>query len=461
MLTDSRLLDLLACPRCDKTPLATEDDQYYCSACKLGFPFVGSIPWLFADVESSLGEWRNRLHFELQGLAHETQPIDRQLQAEDLPALTRERLSRMKQATDDHRSTLRQILAPIDIQAMTATHETYLALRTRLPSDQGLQTYYANVHRDWSWGDEENAASLEQIRTVAEATPGGTSLGDTLVLGAGACRLAYDIHMQLNAARTIALDFNPLLLLIAKNIMQGNKQTLYEFPIAPITIDDCAVLRELSAAKPVRDNFHLILGDVLRPPFAAHQFDTVVTPWLVDIIAEDFSVFSRRVNTLLKPDGRWINFGSLSFDHADCARRYSREEAVDIVGNSGFAAPFCHEATIPYMCSPASRHGRQEKVFSFAATKTAAANPPARYKALPDWIVTGKEAVPLLPSFQKQAMTTQIFTFVMSMIDGKRSIADMAKLMEQQKLMPRDEAIPAIRNFLTKMYDDSQHQSKF
>jgi hypothetical protein len=49
----------------------------------------------------------------------------------------------------------------------------------------------------------------------------------------------------------------------------------------------------------------------------------------------------------------------------------------------------------------------------------------------------------------------------MSLIDGKRSIKDMAIVLEQQKLMSRAEAEPAIRTFLTKMYDDSQKQSGF
>jgi hypothetical protein len=75
--------------------------------------------------------------------------------------------------------------------------------------------------------------------------------------------------------------------------------------------------------------------------------------------------------------------------------------------------------------------------------------------------VTGKEPVPLLQSFRTQAMSTQIYAFVMSLIDGRRSIQDMAKLLEQQKLMTRKEAEPAIRNFLTRMYDDSQRQSGF
>ncbi len=100
-------------------------------------------------------------------------------------------------------------------------------------------------------------------------------------------------------------------------------------------------------------------------------------------------------------------------------------------------------------------------MFSFAANKVDQVRSPDRYKALPDWIVTGKESVPLLESFRTQAMTSQIYSLIMSMIDGKRTIKDMAKLLEQQKLMTRQEAEPAIRNFLTKMYDDSQRQSKF
>jgi hypothetical protein len=49
----------------------------------------------------------------------------------------------------------------------------------------------------------------------------------------------------------------------------------------------------------------------------------------------------------------------------------------------------------------------------------------------------------------------------MSLIDGNRTIPDMAKLLEQQKLMTKEEAEPAIRTFLIRMYDDSQRNSGF
>jgi hypothetical protein len=49
----------------------------------------------------------------------------------------------------------------------------------------------------------------------------------------------------------------------------------------------------------------------------------------------------------------------------------------------------------------------------------------------------------------------------MSLIDGRRSIADMAKVLEERELMTRREAVPAIRNFLIRMYDDAQRKSEF
>ncbi|MGB5245038.1 MAG: methyltransferase domain-containing protein [Woeseia sp.] len=456
----AHLNDLLACPRCDKTPLERGDDHYRCKACAIDFPFVGELPWMFAEPDAALGEWRNRLHFALQQLAHEAQRLKAELIAENHPELTRRRLELLKNANEKHRQLLKNLLLPVDVQSLDASYASHLALRTRLPTDQGLNTYYANAHRDWCWGERENDASLAQLER-ALAAAGTEAPGDTLVLGAGAGRLAYDIHQQLRPTRTVAVDFNPLLMFIARDVTRGEKLSLYEFPLAPKTLNDTAILRTLSAPDVVRDDFYLMFADVLRPPFAAQSFDTVVTPWLIDIVSEDLAVFAQRINRLLKPGGCWLNFGSLAFDHPQRRRRYSAEETVALVENCGFAAPDVFEADIPYMCSPASRHGRRETVLTFAARKTADLKPPARHKALPDWLVTGKEAVPLLPSFRTQALSTQIYSFIMSLIDGRRTIDDMAKLLEQQKLMSKEEAVPAIRQFLTKMYDDSQRQSGF
>ncbi|MDJ0813019.1 MAG: methyltransferase domain-containing protein [Woeseiaceae bacterium] len=454
--TPRMLNELLACPRCDKAPLDENDGVFRCKACKIDFPSIDGIPWMFAEPQASLGEWRGRLQFALQSLSQEAASLDSELKDKDLRPLTRRRVERYRKATDTHRRKLQKLLQPLDVQSLQGNYESYLALRTRLPVDQGLNTYYANVHRDWSWGDEENQASLKQLQSVLHEN---AELGKVLVLGAGAGRLAYDLHMQMDCDATVAMDFNPLLLLIAKTVANGDTLKMYEFPIAPRSLEDDAVLRTLAAPEVVRDGFYLVLGDALRTPFAAGSFDTVVTPWLIDIISEDLPVLAARINALLKPEGRWVNFGSLAFATPERARRYSPEETKAIIAESGFSDPYVSEATIPYMCSPASRHGRQERVFSFSAYKERNTDAPARHRALPDWIVTGKEPVPLSPAFRSQAMTTQIYSFMMSLIDGKRTIQDMAVVLEKQQLMTRAEAEPAIRAFLTKMYDDAQKQS--
>jgi len=452
------LATLLACPRCDKSPLESTDDGWHCKACNVEFPSLNGIPWMFAEPQATLGEWRGRLQFALQQLGHEVAGLEQELKLDDLHSLTRRRLERYKKAVEDHRRKLGKLLKPIEVQSNYGSYESYLALRTRLPADQGLNTYYANVHRDWSWGDEENSASLKQIQSVLHDH---AELGKVLVLGAGAGRLAYDIHRSLNCTTTVAMDFNPLLVLVAQAVTRGEKLKLYEFPIAPKSLEDDAVLRPLTAPEVTDDRFHLILGDALRAPFADQSFDTVVTPWLIDIITEDLPELAARINNLLVDNGRWVNFGSLAFSSPQRSRRYSPEETKAIVAENGFSDPYVSQKTIPYMCSPASRHGRQEKVFSFSAYKERQVKKPERYKALPDWIVTGKDPVPLSPSFRTQAMTTQIYSFMMSLIDGKRSIKDMASVLAKQKLMSKEEAEPAIRSFLTKMYDDSQKQSGF
>jgi uncharacterized protein YbaR (Trm112 family) len=444
------LASVLACPRCDRA-LEAAGEAWRCGGCRVDFPHIDGIPWLFADPDAALGEWRARLHFALAKLDHERGALSAALDEKGLSALTRGRLEKLAEAKRDHGARLRALLAPLGIDAPAANLETYLALRTRLPTDQGLTTYYHNAHRDWVWGDEENTASHAIVTERLHDVPAGK----TLVLGAGAGRLAYDLHQKNGASITIALDFNPLLLLIAQRMTRGEALELYEFPLAPLDLEHQALLRTLRAA-PARAGLHYVLADAHRPPFAKESFDTVITPWLIDILPAPFAEFAARVNMLLAPGGRWINFGSLSFHSADPARWLSREECAEVIAASGFRAPEVAEATIPYMCSPASRHGRRERVLSWAAAKARNAKRTPRHEALPDWLVRGKDPVPLLDSFRAQATATRIHAFIMSLIDGRRSVGDMAQVLEQQNLMTRAEAEPAIRSFLIKMYEDSR-----
>jgi hypothetical protein len=372
-----------------------------------------------------------------------------------LRSATRARLEALERATRDHGTRLRALLTPLELEQHSASYETYLALRTRLPADQGLTTYYANIHRDWCWGSAENEASFETIAAMLGDAPPGR----VLVLGAGAGRLAYDLHQRTAPELTTVLDFNPLLLIVADRVTRGETVELYEFPIAPR--GDAAVLRSLAAPSPARDGLVCVVADAHRAPFRRGAFDTIVTPWLVDILPERFDVLCARVNSLLADGGRWLNFGSLNFHDADPAARYGLDECRAALDENGFGDVAVDEREIPYLCSPASRHSRRERVVSWSARKRRDVKNVPRYHALPEWLVRGTDPVPLSDSFRSQTGATRIHAFLMSLIDGRRSIKDMAKLVVEQRLMTPDEAEPAIRSFLIKMHDDARRGSTY
>ena len=429
-----------------------------CSGCSAGYPVLGSIPWLFAEPQSTLAEWRGRLHLLLLELDREARVLRAELMDPALAPLTRERLERLASAHEKHALGLKSLLEPLGLAGTQTAHETHLALRTRLPGDQGLTNYYVNVHRDWAWGDEENAASLSLIQS---ALPSGFVWGRTLVLGAGAARLAYDIHASCGPSLTVATDFNPLLLFVARDVTQGGTLELHEFPIAPRQLEDQAVLRTLRAPAPVGAGFHLVAADSLRAPFAPGSFDTVVTPWFIDIIGEELPRFAARVNGLLRDGGSWINFGSLAFAQGARALRFSIEETVEIVEQAGFMRPQPRQASIPYMRSPASRHARMETVLAWCVARQRAAAVPAEHSTLPDWLVAGDRPVPLLEDFRMQAVSTRIHAFLMSLVDGKRSVKEMAQVLVEQRLMAPADAEVAVRSFLARMHEDSRRRASF
>ncbi|TVS14682.1 MAG: methyltransferase domain-containing protein [Gammaproteobacteria bacterium] len=457
MQTDADLKPHLACPRCDLTPLDRSASGWHCGSCRVDFPVLDGMACLYSAPSAALGEWRGRLHAELRRLQQDAKLLDAALAQGALAPLTKRRLELRRDAARVHHDELRDLLAPLLAGHPAAGAETYLALRTRPPTDQGLTTYYSNVHRDWCWGDEENRRSVELI---SEAFAARERPQHMLVLGCGAGRLARDLHEHFGCRSTVAMDFNPLLMLIAARMFRGETLRLHEFPIAPKRMADQAVARTLEAS-PAAPGLTPLLGDALRPPFAPGSFDTVVTPWVLDILPDAPAHIAARINRLLQPDGRWISFGSLSFSHADPALCLSLEETLAMVEAAGFAAPDVVEAEIPYMCSPASRHGRREQLVTFCADRIKEIPQPERHTALPDWIVTGRQPVPVLPHFQMQMLTSRVHLFIMSLIDGKRTLEDMAQLMEAQQLMSRAEAEPAIRTFLERLYEDSQREKRF
>lgn len=445
------VVDLLCCPRCEGR--LDPGPPPACAACGARYPVVDGIPWLCPEPDALLGEWRIQLHALTAALESQAERYRAALTDDLTRAATRNRLKLLSAACQDHAKRLKSLLAPLRAGAESATLETHRALSGALPAGQGLVGYYANLHRDWNWGDAENAAACRIVATaLGEAHP-----GRMLVAGAGAGRLAYDLHTSRRPAVTVAADLNPLMLAVARRMFAGETLELYEFPLAPRDLASHAVLRRLRAPAPASNDLHVVLADAARPPFARGAFDTVVTPWLVDILDDDLVAFAARVHSWLRPGGCWVNTGSLFFQHADPARCYSTEEVLEIVRDAGFDSIDVDEQTVPYLASPASRHARQERLFTFAARRDETERPaPPTRTARADWLVRSDVPVPLLPDVSSHLLSMRVHAFVGTLVDGRRSLRDIAEVLVRERLMTSAEAEPAVRAFLRRLFDDAQ-----
>jgi len=413
-----------------------------CGRCDEVYPDLAGIPWLLPRPQLSLSEWRGRARAALARLRQQSQQYAARLLPAVSRASTRRRIQLLARACDDHARQLGELLQPLLGDPVTSNPATYQGLAPAQTASLNPLAYYANVHRDWCWGGQENAASLEMVRAAFDArTP-----GRTLVLGAGAGRLAYDVHELLGPGLTVAADINPLLLLVAQRMFAGESLELHEFPLAPRDLESFAVRRTLAAPRAARPGLRVVFADARQPPFAPASFDSVVTPWLVDVIDADLEALAAVVNRLLRPGGVWICTGTLFFERVDPAQAYSGTEVGEVVRAAGFEQPAFHERRVPYLVSPASRHARHEDVVTFAVTKLAKAGP-VRSPGDP-WFEDPRRPVPLSAALEHRTLALRIEGYVASLVDGRRSVADIAERLVQERLLLPDEAVGIVRDYL-------------
>jgi SAM-dependent methyltransferase len=441
------LLPLLQCPSCRRGVPAAVDGGYACSACGATFPRLDGIAWLFPDAPAALAEWRNRTTLYLEEFDAERRRAAADLESIEAGSTGAARVRRLATAYADHSALVRSLLAPLATAAGAMPHATQVAFGTELPPTQDLHSYHANAHRDWAWGDAENEASHA---LVADALgPGRTSV---LVLGAGAGRLAYDLHDRGDATTTVALDLNPLLLTVGSRAARGEGSELYEFPLAPKDADSVAIRRRLVAPRPSRDGLVFVCADAWRAPFPAQSFDAVVTPWLVDIVDLPFPDVAAHVNRLLRPGGRWVNFGSLSFAARRPALRWSGAEVLEIVAASGFEVRATSDTALPYLSSPASRHARVETVALFAADKVRRGPREASPPLPPPWLIDTSLPVPRTDDLELAGTASRIQAILLALFDGSRSIDDVVRVVVEQGLLERTQALAATRGLLDRLH---------
>ncbi len=442
---------LLNCPQCSGSLQLTESKNFICVPCQTEFPCFEGIPWLFPIPQNTLSFWRDNLKYQLLQTENECLSLQNSLGNPELFESQRQRLKKWAEAKKEFTRSLERILAPL-ISASGLDLNTSAALRDKIPMTQRLGSYLQNLYRDWSWGDEngENQASLA---ILLELLKDHSQIDQMLVLGSGACRLPYELHRSKKVSLTVASDINPLFLLLAKNLISGQIQSLFEFPVSPIDRKSFYLRRELKAPEALNDGFHFILADGMNPPFSPSSFDALLTPWFIDIVPQDPKTLFRRFNFLLKPGGLWINFGSCYFNHPDFARRYAPEEILEIAADSGFAISKSIIRKIPYLQSPASAHGRVETTFSFLAEKVREVEQPPRFVYLPDWILDPTQPIPQNPIFTQFVSVHVLYTQVINAIDGKTSLERIAQDLGPKFGINPQDAVYSFGRFITKIYE--------
>jgi len=108
----------------------------------------------------------------------------------------------------------------------------------------------------------------------------------------------------------------------------------------------------------------------------------------------------------------------------------------------------------PYLASPASRHARIEEVITFVVRKQREAELPVRAQ-LP-WLADARHPIPLAPAVADHALALRVRGYVASLVDGQRSIEDIAARLVQERLLPPTEATGIVRDYLLRLHDEAE-----
>lgn len=445
------------CPTCADGELLAEDGgDFRCPLCKQRYPgyAVGdqTLPWLYRRPDAARLGWRNRVSAFRQNNQASQKQLCGKLAKPGLLPETWQRLARRRQALATLDASVSELM---DALLPEPTESPLAAVRCNdgLVVSADVLSYRNNLFRDWAWENGETEAMLEAVNEVLALGPaferGG--LGRTLTLGSGAGRLSYDLHRQHQPPRSVLLDMNPLLSALAARIISGSAVEMPEFPIAPLSVDDAARVQRCAlpdGAPSAPENLEIVIADALAPPFAAASFDTVLTPWLVDILPLALPDFIPVVNRLLPIGGRWLNTGTLAFAQDDEAHNFAPDELPGLIEAAGFKLQAFTQRSQRYLQSPLSAHGRVEQIYSWHATKVEerAMAPPQSMR--PAWLDTPSAPIPVGEHYAFASAHHLLNAQVLGAVDGKRSLQTLSRLLAAKHELDEDTARSAIEAIL-------------
>lgn len=447
MKLEPELLDLLICPVTGSTLFQTD---FYLADLNQehSYPILGNIPWLLPQPNNCLADWSVKLQHFSQTLNQEIHDLS--IAIPHVLGNTQERLKRLQKGKQQFLQTVNELLQPI-LQHQPSELYVYQSLAGKAPSTQNLLSYEANLYRDWVWGEQENTLTMD---LVLEKFSSKTA-ENFLVLGAGACKLAVDIHQAIQPKITVATDINPLLLLAAEKLLRTGSLEITEFPLAPRRSEWVAVEHQVQAEQK-SENFHLLFADATKPALKPGSFDAVLTPWFIDIQPLECSQFLQQLNQYLPIGGQWINVGSLVFYQNRDAFCYSIEEVKTLAEHQGFAIEELTEHTIPYLNSPYNAGYRMEHVWCWRAIKVRDVAALETVETLPNWLLNWNLAIPKSDWVQQALLNHRFQAQLAAEVDHRTSIHKIAKKLSRQHSIQLDEALSLVQQFFLELYRQNQ-----
>jgi SAM-dependent methyltransferase len=388
---------------------------------------LGGIPLWFDDPNLILGHWSGELAALLGRFDRDISAL---VQGEaGLLAATRGRLAKIRQAVIHNKKAIAQLFAEARLSPSPAAPGK--------GDGMSLLSAWFQMLRDWGWHDdtEENEHGARQVLAALGEQP---EVGKLLVLGGGAGRLAYDVHVRARATRSLLLDNNPLPSLVGRRVVAGSHIELYEVPRNPKSPEVAAILRDLYRSGPEVSDFHFVLADARVPVVRPGSFDTVLTPWYVDRVDQPLDAVVATVYRALAPGGRWVNHGPLIYDARPISGQLTLPELLELVEARGFRREHITSQCVPYLEMQASSSGRLETVHTIAWRRDD--GPVPNDPVLPQGLIDPTAPMERFAGLADYRAPNQAVAFIVAQVDGARTARQIAATMAPRLQMTPEKA---------------------
>jgi len=416
---------------------------------------MAELPWIEEDISQRVYSWLAKYLAMKEASKQKIQSLSNQLNR-CKKSLTQSRLLELLNAEKFNLNVYRSLLQDFEEMENQSLSTDFLSVLPGLqPLEQSFLAYQKNFFRDWSWQSDENKLHFTALESLFEK-----DLGEVLMLGCGSGRLAYDLVKESQFKSLVCVDQNPLALNIFDKVLKGEEIEIYELSQVAQNIKNVAVKQSLKVPSAVteieRDKIALIIGDALRAPVKRRAFNSLITPWLIDVLNYPLDHILNSMNNYLELGGRWYFFGSVAFQTGLESGSLSLEEFCDRVAQHGFSLKQTKQKLLPYLNSPLESSLRQEWVSLLCFEKVKESSHENSNPEIVDWLSDFSKDIAKSRNLNMTLSQHKLYGMLLSQIEkGARGIDLVKFLQENFAIKKQEEARQLVKNFLESYWQEN------